>query len=197
MSKNKSGSIAQPSCWDSPGPKSGAFRVYPVWDTWKKVTAASKWFSRTRNCAGSACSLHNLRSNRQTLQRICPVFSSLPPAPGASPQALGAFLLSAAPKFEADQGRLFFLELQLSSSFVLLEERAKLRRRLQQSDPLFVIQRDGKSPQAVHADAPFFAHSKFQRSGPAPASLFFQFRDFCFQFFVTWLGHGASCVGSS
>ena len=40
---------------------------------------------------------------------------------------------------ERNYGRLFFLELQLSFGLVFLEERAKLRYRLQQPDPLFVV----------------------------------------------------------
>src|SRR5437016_2537318 len=90
---------------------------------------------------------------------------------------------------------LFFPELQLSGGFVLLEERAKLWRSFKQANPLFIVQRDGKAPEAVHADAPFFADTKFERAGAASASLFFHFRDFCFEFFIGWLGHGASCSG--
>src|SRR5437016_7259848 len=98
---------------------------------------------------------------------------------------------------ERNYGRLFFLELQLSFGLVFLEERAKLRYRLQQPDPLFVVQRDGKSPQPVHAHAPFFADAELQRAAAASASLLFHFREFCFEFFVCWLSHGVSCRGSS
>ena len=69
-----------------------------------------------------------------------------------------------------------------------------MRRCFKQPNPLFVVQRNGEAAQTVDTDASFFANTKFERPGAARSSLFFHFREFCFEFFVRWLGHGASCV---
>src|SRR6266481_8417492 len=90
--------------------------------------------------------------------------------------------------------RVFFLEFQLACGLVLLEERAQLRHRLQQPDPLFIVKSHRKAPQPVHAYASFFTDTELQRTGAASASLFFHFREFCIQFFVSWLCHGVSSV---
>src|SRR6267143_2851661 len=88
---------------------------------------------------------------------------------------------------------LFLLQLELAGGFVFFEEFAELRHGVDEADPLFVIERDGKAAEAVNADAAFFADAKFEGAAAAAAGLFFHFRDFCFQFFVGWFGHDISC----
>src|SRR5258705_13096737 len=93
-------------------------------------------------------------------------------------------------------GMLLLFELELAGGFVFLEEFAELRHGVEEADPLFVIERDGKAAEAVDADAAFFADAKFERAAAA-ARLLFHFRDFCFEFFVRWFGHGISSGGWS
>ena len=57
-----------------------------------------------------------------------------------------------------------FLQLQLPVRLILLQELPELFRRIKQPDPLFIIECDGKPPEAVHAHASFFPDSKIQRS---------------------------------
>src|SRR6267378_829515 len=92
---------------------------------------------------------------------------------------------------------LFLLQLELAGGFVFFEEYAELRHGVEQADPPFVIERDGKAAEPVNADAAFFADAKFEGAAAAAARLLFHFRDFCFEFFVRWFGHGVSSGGWS
>src|SRR6266436_5720254 len=93
--------------------------------------------------------------------------------------------------------KLFLLQLGLAGGFVFFEEFAELRHGVEETDPLFVIERDGKAAETVDADAAFFADAKFERAAAAATRLFFHFRDFCFEFLVSWFGHGVSSGGWS
>src|SRR5260370_2841209 len=93
------------------------------------------------SCVGSASWQHNLRSSSQGLPSFRPDSSSLPPAPSASPQAPGALL--------SKQAGLFLFQLHLAFRLVFLQKRAQFRHGLQQTDPLLVVQPDGKPPQAL------------------------------------------------
>src|SRR5260370_37114936 len=138
------------------------------------------------SCVGSASWQHNLRSSSQGLPSFRPASSSPPPAPSASPQAPGALL--------SKQAGLFLFQLQLAFRLVFLQKRAQLRHGLQQTDPLLVVQRDGKPPQAVNAHSSFFADAEFQRTAAPSASLFLHFRNLCLEFFVSWLCHDVPSV---
>src|SRR5258708_15223025 len=163
----------------------------------ERVTEASRWFSPTTSCSGSAYWPRSLRSNRHR-SNASPRLLLTPPSPGCLPTGTRGLPLrvarTSAFRDRRKSFRVFFLELQLARGFVLLEERTQLRHRLQQPDPLFVVKSHRKAPQSVHAHASFFTDTKLQRTGTASASLFFHFREFCFQFFVSWLCHGVSSV---
>src|SRR5271168_2234192 len=75
--------------------------------------------------------------------------------------------------------------LQLQLALVLFQERAQVRRDIQQTDPLLVVQRDWKPPQSVHAYAAFFSHAKFQAAFLSRTCLFFQLFNLRQQFFST------------
>src|SRR6266436_3341098 len=93
--------------------------------------------------------------------------------------------------------KLFLLQLELAGGFVFFEEFAELRHGVEEADPLFVIERDGKAAKTVDADAAFFADAEFEGAAAAAAALLFHFRDFCFEFFVSWFSHGVSSGGWS
>src|ERR1700694_3676102 len=86
---------------------------------------------------------------------------------------------------------LFFFQLQLC--FIFFEECTKILGLVQQPGPLFVIQGDGKSSQAIYADTAFFAYTKFECSGTA-SSGFFQFRQAGLQFFIRRFCHVAPLI---
>src|ERR1017187_517301 len=78
--------------------------------------------------------------------------------------------------------------LQFHASLVRFEKLSELIGLVEQPDPLFVIEGDRESSQAIHAHAALFADLEFETAPLASLSLF-QFRDSGFQFFVTWFGH--------
>ena len=61
-------------------------------------------------------------------------------------------------------GRARLLQLQLPAALVLFQKLSQLFRRIEQSNPLFVIERDRKSSEAIHTHASFFSDSKIQRA---------------------------------
>src|SRR5882672_7024658 len=75
--------------------------------------------------------------------------------------------------------------LQLQLALVLFQERPQIICRVQQPNPLLVIQRDRKSPQSIHTHATLFSHAKFQRPFFPRPCLLFQFRNPRQQFFLT------------
>ncbi len=74
--------------------------------------------------------------------------------------------------------RLSFCELsalQFELGFIPFKKFAPLIARIEQADPLLVIERDRKAAEAIHADSAFFADPKFQAAGAASSLLLFQF----------------------
>ena len=66
-----------------------------------------------------------------------------------------------------------FLEFQFAGGLVFFEEFAKFLRYVEQAHPLFIIERDRKTAEAVHADTAFFSDAKIERAAAFAALLFF------------------------
>src|SRR5580704_11445108 len=62
--------------------------------------------------------------------------------------------------------------LKLQARFIFFEEGAEVVGNFEQAVPLFVIQGDREASQAVHADAAFFSHAKFQSAAAFRAGSF-------------------------
>src|SRR5882724_9758094 len=91
---------------------------------------------------------------------------------------------------DADDRLFWFFQLELG--FVFVEKGAEIVCLVEQTGPLLEIERDRETSQAINADAAFFTHAEFQRSG-APCSLLLQFSETSFHFFVSRFCH----VGTS
>src|SRR5947209_5749342 len=82
---------------------------------------------------------------------------------------------------------------QLEFGFVFVEKGAEIVGLVEQPGPLFEIERDRETSQAIDADAAFFTDAEFQRSGALGGNLLLQFSKTGFHFFICWFCH----VGSS
>jgi hypothetical protein len=93
---------------------------------------------------------------------------------GFSQSANAVARASAEQRYGTIMSRCFF---QLELVLVFFEECSQVWGRVQQSNPLFVIERYRKATQAVDADPAFVAHSELKLPRPLPPLLLFEFRD--------------------
>src|SRR5439155_17921023 len=82
-------------------------------------------------------------------------------------------------------------QFQFAGGFIFFEKVAQILGDVEQTNPLFVIERDGKAAETVDADAAFFSDAKFESAGALGAFFFFELGQPGFEFFVRWFGHGA------
>src|SRR5579864_8679997 len=82
---------------------------------------------------------------------------------------------------------------QLELGFVFFKKGAEIIDLVEQACPLFEIECDRETSQAINADAAFFADAELQRSGAFGCDLLFQFSKAGFHFFISRFCH----VGSS
>src|SRR5208282_75189 len=80
--------------------------------------------------------------------------------------------------------------LHLQFALVFFNKGLKIGGRIEQSCPLFVIERYREAAQSVHADAALLAYAELHGAASfLRFHLLFQIRKAGFQFFVTWFGH--------
>src|SRR5439155_2116283 len=84
------------------------------------------------------------------------------------------------PPDEVRRAPLRFFQLEFAFGFLFFEEGFEFGDGFEQADPLFVIERDGKTPEAVDADAALFSDTEIESAAPFRAGLFLKLRELGF-----------------